>query len=415
MGPTTAAVVSELVATGYAHLTGFDQVSAAEDAPGRASFAFFPDPVCARIAMCLMDEGFVFQCEGEKSPTGDLQYGVREIRGASKTAVAEMFGSIFSSGLCQPAKGDFGEVAVALYLLLCGDVLRKTSNNDDLTKPYHSLSVDLVKWMNVAENRGVCKTEETRMNAAENKGVCNTEETSAFQVNCIQFFRQPLHLPLLKLAESSLLMSLYEKGCGIYCPNNTEAVDLVLPVLSHKEQSKSYLPIFVSVKNFGYMSPSEATGFLLDSLKELENGGVKHGLLILAIAGQDRSVDDISSELYKKAASCSNLQLKKALEKELQSVHDSIVARIVCIHDDEFGIHSALLAGGTQKKQQVSQVFGMHSEILHSNLGMKDPKKFAFGTQKYQKEAREVLEATVNCVSRYQPNNSEETSNDFSE
>ena len=111
----------------------------------------------------------------------------------------------------------------------------------------------------------------------------------------------------------------------------------------------------------------------------------------------------------------SNLQLKKALEKELQSVHDSIVARIVCIHDDEFGIHSALLAGGTQKKQQVSQVFGMHSEILHSNLGMKDPKKFAFGTQKYQKEAREVLEATVNCVSRYQLNNSEETSNDVSE
>jgi len=268
--------------------------------------------------------------------------------------------------------------------------------------------------MNIAENRGVCKTEDTRMDSAENKGVCNTEETSAFQVNCIQFFRQPLRLPLDKLAESSFLMSLYEKGCGIYCPNITEAVDLVLPVLFHKEQSKSYLPIFVSVKNREYLAPVMATGFLLDSLKKLVNGGVKHGLLILAIAGQDRPGNTVSSEQYTDKARSSNRQLKEALDKNLQSVHDSIVARILCIHEDEFGIHSALLTGDTQKKHQVSQVYEMHSEILHSNMGV-EGEKFAFGTQKYRKEAREMLVATVDCVSRYQPNNSEETSNDVSE
>jgi hypothetical protein len=79
---TTAAVVSELVAKGYAHLTGFDQVSTAEDAPGRASFAFFPDPACARIAMCLIDDKYVFQWKGKKSPTDlDLQFGTRKICG----------------------------------------------------------------------------------------------------------------------------------------------------------------------------------------------------------------------------------------------------------------------------------------------------------------------------------------------
>ena len=142
MGPTTAAVVSELVATGYAHLTGFDQVSAAEDAPGRSSFAFFPDPVCARIAMCLlMDDKFVFGWDGGKSPTAlDSKHGVREICGAPKKAVVEMFGRIFLSGHCRPAKGDFGEVAVALYLLLCGDTLQKSSNNNDLATRYHKLS-----------------------------------------------------------------------------------------------------------------------------------------------------------------------------------------------------------------------------------------------------------------------------------
>jgi hypothetical protein len=32
---------------------------------------------------------------------------------------------IFSTGLCQPSRGDVGEMAVAMYLPFCGDELRR--------------------------------------------------------------------------------------------------------------------------------------------------------------------------------------------------------------------------------------------------------------------------------------------------
>jgi len=139
MGSTNEALVAELVSKGYAHLTYFQ--GGTKDIPGRSSFAFLPDPVCARLAMCLMDDGF--SLEG--------QVGGR-IEGASKKQVVEMFGRIFSSGLCLPEKGNYGEVAVALYLLLCGDVLRKEAGQmieEDGSKRYHKLSVDFGRWMNI--------------------------------------------------------------------------------------------------------------------------------------------------------------------------------------------------------------------------------------------------------------------------
>ena len=52
MGPTNFSVVSDLVEKGYAHLTYFQRASG-DDARDVASFAYLPDPVCARIAMCL--------------------------------------------------------------------------------------------------------------------------------------------------------------------------------------------------------------------------------------------------------------------------------------------------------------------------------------------------------------------------
>eukprot|EP00529_Nitzschia_sp_RCC80_P017798 CAMPEP_0113460412 /NCGR_PEP_ID=MMETSP0014_2-20120614/10974_1 /TAXON_ID=2857 /ORGANISM="Nitzschia sp." /LENGTH=848 /DNA_ID=CAMNT_0000352065 /DNA_START=76 /DNA_END=2619 /DNA_ORIENTATION=- /assembly_acc=CAM_ASM_000159 len=112
MGPTSAPIVSDLVSKGYAHLTYYEH-GGVEGIPNRASFAFLPDPVCARIAMCLMDNDFKFTTDGTGSNSAKIE---PELHGATKKEMAKMMGSIFSQGVCQPAKGDFGEVASALYL-----------------------------------------------------------------------------------------------------------------------------------------------------------------------------------------------------------------------------------------------------------------------------------------------------------
>jgi hypothetical protein len=50
MGSTSLDVASNLVAKGYANLTGVTS--------NFATFVFMPEPVCARLAMCMMDENW---------------------------------------------------------------------------------------------------------------------------------------------------------------------------------------------------------------------------------------------------------------------------------------------------------------------------------------------------------------------
>jgi hypothetical protein len=52
LGSTNLSVVSDLVAKGYANLTGVTN--------NFATFVYMPDPVCARLAMCMMDDQWRF-------------------------------------------------------------------------------------------------------------------------------------------------------------------------------------------------------------------------------------------------------------------------------------------------------------------------------------------------------------------
>ena len=49
--------------------------------------------------------------------------------------------SSLSEGLCNPEKGDFGEIMAALYLLFCADEERKSLNEN-----YTSFAVPLGRW-----------------------------------------------------------------------------------------------------------------------------------------------------------------------------------------------------------------------------------------------------------------------------
>jgi hypothetical protein len=53
---------------------------------------------------------------------------------------------IFAEQTCEPSAGDIGEVFCALYLLLCGDILRFQNPNDSDCKHF---STSLCHWIHL--------------------------------------------------------------------------------------------------------------------------------------------------------------------------------------------------------------------------------------------------------------------------
>ena len=237
MGPASAPIVSDLVSTGYAHLTYYEH-GKLKGTSDRAAFAFLPDPVCARIAMCLMDESWTFDGHGTNQASAQHSF---PIGGVSKRKIAEMMGTIFSQGVCVPARGDFGEVAAALYVLFCGDVLRK--QRDDR---YTAFAVSYIAWMNILQNQGDVQ----KVNRTKDRDLL---------VNCIQFFRQNIRFSLSEMANKTFLEGLYRKACGIYCPTNMEAIDLIVPCYAAPKDGlpEDYLPIVISIKNLDTCLPKK--------------------------------------------------------------------------------------------------------------------------------------------------------------
>ena len=388
MGPTSAPIVSDLVSKGYAHLTYYEH-GGVEGIPNRASFAFLPDPVCARIAMCLMDNDFMFTTDGTGSDSAKSE---PELRGATKEEMATMMGSIFSEGVCHPAKGDFGEVASALYLLFCGDELRKKK-----CALYKEFAVDLSQWMELVQNGG----------RAGNLNVKDNGEI--LLVNCIQFFRQDLRLSLKEMADETFLKGLYVKACAIYCANNIEAIDLVVPCCSRQDKRLRYLPAAFSVKNYGYMSTGYATTFLYESWSKLTKAGIRQGLCVLVIVGQDRPDSNVSAESYKEAAIKSMgskyEEFVKALNMSTSDIHAALVPCFFCIHGDAFGIDQALKLGSTMKDYQESEVFVNHSDLLHgsfSGIGINTENDLSRFTSRYRKTAKDIFTDTVHRKYEYE-------------
>jgi hypothetical protein len=99
-GSTNLNVSSQLIEKGYAYLTGFTS--------NFAKFVYMNDPVCARLAMCMMDENWRFE----------------SWRGKNKRWWCEMVNT-YSTGLCRSDEGNVEEVVTALYFLFCCDECRQ--------------------------------------------------------------------------------------------------------------------------------------------------------------------------------------------------------------------------------------------------------------------------------------------------
>jgi len=142
LGRTDVATASDLVAKGYAHLTYFRPRHTKTNSPAVSGFSFLPDPVCARLAMCVVDEqrpvplpSGVNDVNGGNDVNGDN--GVhsgnadteRKVRGKSHKFWVGQLSSMYNDALFTPDKGSLGEQSAAFVMLLCGDVLRKRNDN----------------------------------------------------------------------------------------------------------------------------------------------------------------------------------------------------------------------------------------------------------------------------------------------
>ncbi|KAG7339350.1 hypothetical protein IV203_025579 [Nitzschia inconspicua] len=331
MGITSIAVTSDLVAKGYANLT---HVS-----PDFAHFTYLPDPVCARLAMGMMSGGWKL---------GDIQ-------GKSPSIWVGKLGEIYSSGLCQPEKGDFGEVLAGLYFLLCGDILRH--GLDDNLKTF---SVDLDVCFDLLTNGG--KTYATNAPAAKRprkEEVSKQSSKTPITLSCIQFCRNYLRsyeTDWSYLGDQKFLRQLYTSGIAFFTFAGCRTIDAVLPLRIGKGKSEKYIPCLLSIKSRIYFSTGEAQTLCAEMKVQAENSNLQ-ALCIVVVFG--------SSFEPKKDEPIFNSDTYSLLEKK-ETV--AVVLRIPV--EDEFGI--SRMYQQLTRNNDLMEVYGSHS-FIRAHTGKPNP------------------------------------------
>ena len=293
LGQTTAEMASRLVANKYANFCGFNDDTKA------VLLGYFSDPVCARLAMCMMDETFAM----------DDTNGLGPIGGQKKKWWTKKLREIFSTGLVSPDKGDFGEVVVALYMLFCGDLLRKRINEDNVKKGneiplYSQFSVSLEAWLHL-------------MLCGGNLPVPSIEDCKV-SVGFIQVCRNPLRSYCGSwkcFKDESFLKYIYEAGIAFYTCNNCAVIDMVVPLRIKSEVEGNidgfvYAPLLVSVKCHGNFSQRKAEKECKKMTKKADKV-LEKGLCLLIVFGSEETAtpfigdvaltqnEDISDNLMK--------------------------------------------------------------------------------------------------------------------
>jgi hypothetical protein len=264
LGTTRFNIASNLVSAGYAYLMSFRNLLPREGIV--ADVCYVPDPLCARLAMCMMDEDW--KSDKSEEPL---------FRGKSTQFWAEKLADIASTGVYEPPKGDMGEVAAAFYTLSCGDRLRKQQDPS-----YNTISVPLSSWASHLKNPG--QNPEEVLSKSKN----STLSISFMQV-CRNYLRAYESFPA-SLWDQGFLERLYVSGVACYTFPGCEVMDLVGSIRQQKEDgSGQYLPLLISVKCRQVYSPGEAAAEC-NRLKEIlgNNTSGLGALGIVMVFGQDR-------------------------------------------------------------------------------------------------------------------------------
>ncbi|CAJ1938772.1 unnamed protein product [Cylindrotheca closterium] len=315
MGQVSFDFASELVASGYAHLTHFSP-----DQTAVAGIAFLPDPVCAWLAMTQMIEG----CN-----RFGIDDGIPTECSEPASVWSEKAIKIFSSALCRPAKGDVGEVAAAFYMLACGDELR-FEQSTDLTQ----LSVPLEKWI-------------ARLQHADLNTTLNLGEAKA-SVNFIQVCQNYLRYSLKEMQDSGLLKHWYLGGRGSYMYFACAAYDIMVPVQYTVNGTLHYCPMLVSVKNKVEFWPYERKAAIKAMQKLFTDAGIQTGVCLLLLIGLDNTSGKKTRKKTKSGNSFGHGQI--------------FTVTVVVPKEDRFGATNLALCstcGGGQE----SEVMVSHAEL----------------------------------------------------
>jgi len=330
MGHVTFQTASQVTARGYAGLTYFSS-----QYENIANVCFFPDPVCARLAMGMMIE----DCKLIK----DL-----DELGRDPKFWMEMATEMFSYGICRPEKGDIGEVACALYLLFCGDKIRYAT--DELLKQF---SVPLDRWLSLLRDPF--------------QDVPTEAKEPVASVSCVQVCRNYLRPTIEEIMH--LLPHWYRSGRATYAYDACRAYDMIVPVRYRKQGAQhvhssevqyDYCPLLVSVKNHLKVARGAEATYKKAMKDVLGNAEIETGLCMLVLVGLTE--DEITA---------------RESDNRMDFVFEENCVKCVTVvikSDDPFGISQFLeltsMGGGERSEIYVShsEAFSTPREIPTKNL-----------------------------------------------
>jgi hypothetical protein len=330
MGQTEASIASTLVSKGYGNLTSFISLETGKDEHDHviAEFCYVTDPVCSRLAMCMMDKDWTI---GNITTTSDKVY-----IGQSPSFWTEKALEIFGNGICRPNKGDLGEVAAAMYLLFCGDLIRKR-----IDPMYTTFSISFADWLSVL------KDPKSKSKALQDQQTTYVHTAGATdEVSFVQFRRLHFRLPLVKLLTQVFLkhLSLSGTACYLYEENNT--FDLVASIQSKAGNEDSYKPLLISVETGMVEFDAPAIEQAFADMETATQGIAGGAVVMLVLVGRE-------------------------FPRKIKLPADTDIRKLVVVPvDDPFGISNLVVQ--TTEQNERSEIYSSHDFLYAFNTGIDD-------------------------------------------
>ena len=360
LGETVAEIVTTLATHGFANVSG-----CSEDC-NTLKLIYLPDPVCARLAMCMMDEDFTHR---------PIPGWKRTIQGKKKQWWTLKMKEMFCKGIVRSAKGDFGEVVVALYMLFCGDLLRKkisdkakSENKDSLD--YSHISVPLNEWLDLLLSGG-------KANEGEALANVDLEECPSVSVGFIQVCRNSLRsyeASWATLGDQSFLKRIFESGVAFYVAEGCDLIDMVVPLRINREHAEGdccltrpeyeFVPMLVSIKCQWSFSQSMAEEVCHAMTTRADTSGLNKALCLLIVFGSNPDYTQFTGDIALVHAAGPVSQLVKTR---------GIVSKAVRVPGkDVFGLTDAF-RDMTPDSQVNSELYSAHSFLMaHGDVTHED-------------------------------------------
>jgi hypothetical protein len=303
---------------------------------------------------------------------------INDVKGRTKIFWTQKATELFSSGICHPSKGDVGEVAAALYLLFCGDIIRRGIDDNlmtfsvDLPAYIHELIKNqspnaASQYISNTSNPATKKVKITRNYSPESIDVPSTnagiEEDCdpKCRISFIQVVRQSFRMKLRDLCSPKNLEQLYRSSCGLYLPVNHKTFDILASIqVKSRTGTLIYRPFAVSVNSQRNFSVEKAKLHLHEMEVTMKKCNKNVGALCLLVL---LNVDKINTY-----GDCPLLQ-----DTDCNcDVEEDVVTKILLIKSkDRFGI-SDLIQMTRLGKSKFCEPYSSHFMLRNfANAGLK--------------------------------------------